>query len=364
MPFKCDVAAGADAHQGADISAVRESVAQVLSSLCDRAAIHDHVDGRIDLGARLWKQSAQLGWTATGIPEVHGGLGLGWRGAAAVLIELGQYLAPGPFLSTTAAADVILQAGDEPMRQAWLPRIAGEGLAVATPSTTFGERRPRQRLLAFSGAAYALAWNKDGALALFESPDTARSIEIWDQTRRLIEIDTTDQTPVATFEDPEKAALVLEQAMALGIACDSVGGAGAIADQTLAYMKARTQFGRPIASFQALKHRMADIVALHETHGHLVSQAVESAEARTDAHLWALLAKSEASDAYVAIAADCLQLHGGIGFTWEYDCHLFLKRARMNEALLGANGAVRDLAATHLTSSIKEGLSTLELRAA
>ena len=90
MPFKCDVAAGADAHQGADISAVRESVAQVLSSLCDRAAIHDHVDGRIDLGARLWKQSAQLGWTATGIPEVHGGLGLGWRGAAAVLIELGQ----------------------------------------------------------------------------------------------------------------------------------------------------------------------------------------------------------------------------------------------------------------------------------
>src|SRR4030095_14815518 len=116
---------------------------------------------------------------------------------------------------------------------------------------------------------------------------------------------------------------------ALAIAGDSLGGARAIFEQTIEYMKNREQFGRSIALFQALKHRAADLFAALSLNEQIVDHGVETASHRTfDAGFWAALAKAQSSETYVSISSDCVQLHGGVGYTWEFDVHLFLKRAR------------------------------------
>ncbi len=127
----------------------------------------------------------------------------------------------------------------------------------------------------------------------------------------------------------------------LALASDSVGGAARIFELTIEYLKTREQFGRPIGSFQALKHRCANLKVLLEVGAATVREAVAQAE-MADAARWACMAKFQGCDAYANIAGDAIQLHGGIGFTWEHHCHLFLKRARLNQQLYGGSEWHRD----------------------
>jgi alkylation response protein AidB-like acyl-CoA dehydrogenase len=131
---------------------------------------------------------------------------------------------------------------------------------------------------------------------------------------------------------------------------------------TVDYLKSREQFGVKIGSFQALKHRAADLAASIELADRLVEQAVEAAQAGGEAAaFWSAVCKAQVTDAAVFVAQDCLQLHGGIGFTWEYDCHLYLKRARLNQVLAGANGALREGGFQLLADAVRAGAPILEI---
>src|SRR5262249_19601818 len=148
----------------------------------------------------------------------------------------------------------------------------------------------------------------------------------------------------------------------LAIAADSLGGAARISHQTVEYQKVRVQFDRPVASFQALKHRAVNLLTAITTQEFLLSQAVDAAaEDAPDADMWAALAKAGATEAFAFVSGDCIQLHGGVGHTWEFDPHIFAKRARLNEALAANNRVLRDFAAQELADATRAGRLTTEL---
>lgn len=363
-----------------DLDALQANLEGVLSAECDRLAVHRFFDRETSLDASIWSLATELGWLAAPLPEAYGGLGLGQQGLDVVHRELGRWLAPGPFLATLTAAQWLLACAAAAERDAYLPRIAAGELKVAIPcdlrdaqalAIVDGRVSGRSGLLlgsADSGLAIVPAAGPDGARgwAIVEIAPAAaqlRSRLAWDRTRELCELSCDGLLPTAIVNDPDGEVLqVLNAQLALGVASDSVGGAAAISDQTIEYLKTRVQFGRPIGSFQALKHRAADLIILREIQEHMVAQAVEAAQRRwPDAAMWASLAKAGASGAYRFIADDCVLLHGGIGYTWEYDCHMYLKRARLNEALGMANAAQYDAAALALAEATAAGRSVAEL---
>src|SRR6202020_146838 len=172
---------------------------------------------------------------------------------------------------------------------------------------------------------------------------------MWDRTREMIDISLQNAQPTAMLEDSEATSVALLRAMALATAADSCGAARSITERPIAYMKAREQFGQPIAGFQALKHRAADLATKLAVMDEMVTHAVHKTAANEpDADIWVSLAKADVTETFVFIATDCVQLHGGVGFTWDYDPQIFLKRARLNEVLVMANPALRDRAASLL----------------
>ena len=184
---------------------------------------------------------------------------------------------------------------------------------------------------------------------------------MWDRTRTMLKADLTGADPMVRLSG-EATARALSRHMSLAIANDSVAGAREITDRTIAYMKERVQFDKVIASFQALKHRVADMMTMIVSGEEFVSLAVERAAAGDDeADIWAGLAKARATDSFVHVAGECLQLHGGVGYTWEFDPHVYLKRARLNEMLVATNPQLRDRAAEGLAGSLRAGRQPLEL---
>jgi alkylation response protein AidB-like acyl-CoA dehydrogenase len=344
-----------------DLAALRESVAKMLSELCGSRALHAYIDGKNDLDAQLWTQAAELGWLAVALPEQYGGLGLGAQGLEVLHREIGRHLAPGPFIATLSFAHALADTAGDDIKNAWLPRIASGEVSAAVP-VTFGTAAVGL-FLGSTDASVALA-PADGGWALIDLANLAVEPErFWDATRGVVRLNLAGAPAAAML--PVETGAALADAMALAVAADSVGGARAIALQTIEYMKTRQQFGRPIAAFQALKHRAADLVSLATTSDHILGHAVElAALGNVDAPAWAALAKAETADAYVTIADDCVLLHGGVGFTWEFDAHIFLKRARFNQMLIATGAEMRDRAAVGLATAARAGRTTLELVAA
>jgi alkylation response protein AidB-like acyl-CoA dehydrogenase len=358
----------------ATLDALREGVAGVLSEKSDSLAVHAFIDGKNSLDRELWCQAASLGWLGFGIPEQYGGLGLGFRGLAILHNELGRQAAPGPYIPTLSAAQVIMEHGSEAARTAWLPRIVSGEVNAAVPATTpIPLDAPP---LTWSGAAVSgtvrCLGERDATFALAPAGDVwvivelaaaeVNAVPMWDRTRELIDIRFRDAKPAAILKDREGVSLALARAMALATAADSCGGARSITERTIAYMKAREQFGQPIAGFQALKHRVADLATKLAIMDEMVAHAVHRTAAdEPDADIWASLAKAEVTETFVFVATDCVQLHGGVGFTWDFDPQIFLKRARLNEVLVMANPALRDRAAAGLAAATRAGHSALEL---
>jgi alkylation response protein AidB-like acyl-CoA dehydrogenase len=356
----------------ADLAALRESIATVVDAQCGSIALHAHVDGEARLDDTLWRLATDLGWLAIGIPEDHGGLGLGLRGLDVLHRELGRRAAPGPFLPTLAAGQALLASTDDAVRTQWLPGLAAGEISAAIPLTLDGAGSMRllggklvgsATLLGAPQAAIALLPIDDGRWALAELAGArVDPAPFWDKTREIVDAAFDGAAPLALLEDGPAIERALHEAMCLAVAADSVGGTRGLLDLTIAYMKDRVQFGRPVASFQALKHRIADMTAMVAVNEHLVAQGLDLAASGLDgADLWSSLAKSEASEAYAMIAGECLQLHGGVGFTWEFDPHIYLKRARLNETLAGANTTLRDRAAAGLAAASRAGHTTMEL---
>lgn len=357
----------------ATLDALRESVAGVLAEQCDSNALHAFVDGKTALDRDLWTQAASLGWLGFGIPEEHGGLGLGLHGLTILHSELGRQAAPGPYIATLSAGQAIAARGTDAARKTWLPRIAAGQIRAAIPASLNASLNAgltlsgtgvsgTLRCLGCPDAAFVLAPAGEVWVIVELAGAHAAAAPMWDRTRETFDIRLRDAKPAAVLEDAPGVATALLQAMTLAISADSAGAARSITDRTIAYMKTREQFGQPIAGFQALKHRAADLATrlavMDETVAHALHRAAADAP---DADIWTSLAKTETTENFVFIATDCVQLHGGVGFTWDYDPQIFLKRARLNEMLAMANPALRDRAAAALAATTLAGHAILEL---
>ncbi|MDG2003417.1 MAG: acyl-CoA/acyl-ACP dehydrogenase [Novosphingobium sp.] len=344
-----------------DLQAFREGIARVLEGAADRTQLHAHLDGELALDRTLWEQAAELGWLAIGLPEEAGGLGFGAQGLDILHRELGRCAAPGPFIASLAAAQVLAETADSDVKDSWLPRLAsGEAKLAVAARIADGPAGKDSWLLgdANSDAALIPLATGDWGLVGLEG---GQPVELWDRTRSVLTADIDSVAPLAVL-DGEATSRALTRHLCLAIASDSIGAARAITEITVAYMKEREQFGKPIASFQALKHRVADMMTMIVAGEELVSLAVQSADAADpDADIWSSLAKVRASDIFVHVSNEALQMHGGVGFTWEFDVHAFLMRSRLNELLVAHNHELRDRAADGFAQALEEGRQVLEL---
>jgi alkylation response protein AidB-like acyl-CoA dehydrogenase len=314
-----------------------------------------------------WREIADLGWPGIAVSEERGGAGYGTVELCILLEEMGRVLLGDPFFgSAVLAATAVASAGKGPAADALLAAIAQGTTAAALVAggdlhsgpaghgTVEAARAGDGHLLSGDGGAavgaptadvlVVAARLADGSTGLFRlDPDAdgvRRGVErTIDETRKSARVDFVD-APATRLDGGTDVAGELDHALAvatLGLAAEMVGGAQRCLEMTLGYLNEREQFGVLIGSFQALKHRMADVSLLIDGARELVlmgADAVDSGDVASVAML-ASAAKSAASDAYVHTAQETIQLHGGIGFTWEHDAHLFYKRAVVSAATLG-----------------------------
>lgn len=311
-----------------------------------------------------WVETAELGWQAMAIPEEYGGAGFGFLELAVILEEMGRSLFGAPFLSTVVlAANAVLLAGSEEQKQRWLPAIAaGELVAtVALPdgagpfvadsatvsATPDGDGWSLSGTLAHvldGGSAELLVVPAavDGQLGLFAVAAGSdglgtEALDTIDPTRKLA---TVSLDGVAAERIGDDAVDVLAEVHRIGsvaLALEQVGGASHVLDVTVQYAKDREQFGRPIGSFQAIKHMCADMyVGVESARAAAYYAAWAVSESSDEVATVAPLAKAYCSEAYFRAAGDSIQVFGGIGFTWEHDAHLYFKRAKSGEILLGS----------------------------
>jgi alkylation response protein AidB-like acyl-CoA dehydrogenase len=304
------------------------TVRALLDKRADSAAVRSAIQGEPGYHESLWQTMCeQIGVAALVVPEEHDGVGASLFETAVVLEELGRSLAPSPLLASTIAAAALLLHGSDEQRADLLPRIAGGTLATAVLDPP----------LVLEPAAELVLIPRGDALEV--SDDRPESRPALDPTIRLGHLDTGAE-PSPPLRD---VATALVTALQLGCARRGL-------DMTVAYAQERVQFGRPIGSFQALKHRMADLLVLLEmirsaswaatgaASSYLQSPTVERA---ATLHERATVAKAYCGDALDRIASETIQLHGGIAITWEHDAHLVFKRAHALGQLFGTASSHR-----------------------
>jgi len=351
---------------GISIAEMRESMREMLEGESPLTLVRlDRDAARRPLGD-LWQRMASLGWFGLGIAETQGGLGLGYRYLAVLYEELGRFLTPLPVMSTLLAADALGRAGSEAQQRRWLtPIVQGEvraSLALPTTAVDLPRLNPDRtvtgevRELLFGDAVDELLVPlQDDAGRLFlglVNHDTP-GLEI--KPRPLIDLTRTmadlhfhgvraaDERLLPL--DAETWTALLDHAC-LAIAADAAGGTMRILSDTVAYLGERRQFDRPIGSFQSLKHRAASWKIEAEGITALTRHcAALTADREPERSGMVSAAKARATEIYLQVAGDAVQLHGGIGFTWEHECHLFLKRATLNAALFGTVLQHKDRAA-------------------
>lgn len=305
---------------------LRDAVRTLLAKRSDSAAVRRAVESPKGYDEALWQVLCeQIGVAALAVPESFGGAGAGRVETALVMGELGRRLAPSPLLSSVLATEFLLALGDEAACERLLPRIA-EGTVAAL--AVLGDAGVAQHVLDGDIAELLLVVDGADAYEVTATDATRTHTPTMDATRRLatVRIDEAKRTPLAG--DARAALLRAHDAAAVALAAEQVGAASEILARTVEYAKLRKQFGRPIGSFQALKHRMADL--------HVQLEAARSAaEAAAEGTILPSVAKAYCSDAFRIIAGEAIQLHGGIAITWEHDAHLYFKRAHGSALLFG-----------------------------
>jgi alkylation response protein AidB-like acyl-CoA dehydrogenase len=321
----------------------------------------------------LWTKLAEQGWLGLVFPDQYDGIGLGLVDLVVLMEEMGRAVVPGPYFSAVLLGGLaILEAGSEAQKKEWLPKIAaGErrvALAWMEPSAQLGPAGITLTAVE-KGGRYTLSGTKlfvhdahtadalvvaartrpgvgaDG-VSLFLLPKGARGLEVtllptMDQTRKLCEVTLSD---VVVGGDAVLGAVgsgwaplarVLDRAT-VALCAEMCGGAQKVLDMTVEYAKIRQAFGRPIGSYQGVKHRAADMLVDVENSKSITYYAAWALdEGAAEAPLAVSMAKAYVSDAYRRVSAAGIQLHGGIGFTWEHDLHLYFKRAKGSEFTFG-----------------------------
>ena len=359
---------------------LRAVVRKFLATHSDEAQVRVQLDSDLGYDTGVWKLMAdQLGIQGIAIPEEYGGAGFGFGELSVVLEEAGRSLLCSPLFSTVVlAATTLLESGDAAAAQEHLPGIA-EGRTVATlavleEDASWCEDAIQARAVA-GGGQFRLTGTKpyvlDGATAdlvivaarneagvsLFaldakDSGVEMRALSTLDQTRRQARLVLTE-APARLVGEEGRGWSVLSRVLdvaAVALACEQVGGAARVLESTVDYVKVREQFGRPVGSFQAVKHKLADMLVELESARSAAYYATSAVEAGSaDLPMAASIAKTYCSTAYYHIAAESIQLHGGIGFTWEHPAHLYFKRAKGSESLLGSPTFHRERIAQHLS---------------
>ena len=301
----------------------------------------------------IWAQIIELGWLLVSVPEELGGLAAGIEGSSIMHAELGRGLSAAPYLPAMLAVDAVCQASLSE-RDSWLERLVG-GEFVTVSLADSGIRVNGNRLdgvatgvQSADTASHILVWTTDqdavALVSLDQSGVEVFSRSTWDQTRRLFDvrlnnIELSNQTVLAKGAEAEILIRRLLAQRDFALAADAIGGASALLDRTVDHLQTRVQFKRPLAMFQALKHRCADMKASIAAADAMLSDALRRAGDNLnsqDARLKAMGAKLLATSTFARVAEDCLQLHGGIGMADEHPCHLFLKRSLLSEQLTGA----------------------------
>ncbi|MFI0462646.1 acyl-CoA dehydrogenase family protein [Saccharopolyspora sp. 5N102] len=340
---------------------LRSAVRKFLAEHAPPARVRELIDGD-GHDAGLWRRLAgELGATGLVVPEEHGGSGAGHVERAVVLEELGRALAPVPFLaSAVLATDVLLALDDTEAQAELLPRLAAGELigavswdAESAPTATRRDgswvldgRAPQvlsgdiaDFVLVYAGTEQGGSWFRvDGADGVPRTP-----LRTLDPTRRIARLDFAG-TPARQLstEDADAVLAEVRDTAAVALAAEQLGGMERVLEMTVEYAKVRVQFGRAIGSYQAVKHRCADMYSAWEQAHSAVRHAAWTAdEDRAQLPLAAAMVQVLVSPAYFQAAADTVQLHGGIGYTWEHDAHLYYKRAKTSELLLGTPGQQR-----------------------
>ena len=357
---------------------LRAAVRRFLTDKSPETEVRRLMDTTEGYDPAVWSQMAeQLGLQSLTIPEEFGGSGFSYVELIVVLEEMGAALLCAPFFSTVAlAANALLTSGDDDAKKSYLPGIAS-GETIATLAITEDNGKwdfSGIELVATQKDGWVLNGHKmfvlDGHVAnlvvvaartgagvtLFAvegdaSGLTRTPLPTMDQTRKQARLEFSD-TPAVLIGTDGGAEPGLSKTLdlaAVALAAEQVGGAQHVLDASVEYAKTRIQFGRPIGSFQAIKHKCADMLLEVESAKSAAYYAAwAAAEDSDELPVVASLAKSYCSEAYFHAAAENIQIHGGIGFTWEHPAHLYFKRAKSSELLLGDPSYHRELLAQRI----------------
>jgi acyl-CoA dehydrogenase len=349
-----------------DAESLRNQARKFLTEQSDRSKARAVMNGVGDHDANLWRKIVDLGWTALRIPESHGGLGLSVLELCVLAEEVGRSLAPVPFTSSVLmATELLLASGHDAAQAAWLPKLA-DGSAVGTVAWMEGRTAvptAAPQVMLQHGQLHGVKMPvADGMVAGFiiltaQDADTQElaiclvdlagatvsreAIETIDLVRASARISFA-QTPCTVLAQGSAAEKLRDHFLhgsAVLLAFEGLGGAEAALEMSVNYAKDRVAFGRKIGSYQAVKHRCADMYIknqLARSHAYYGAWALSTGAAELP--LAASGARVAALDAYRFAAEENVQLHGGIGFTWESDCQFFYRRARLLALSLGSRG--------------------------
>ena len=357
-----------------ELELIRTTARQFLEERLSLPVVRELMVSEEGFDTAVWKDMAGMGWTGLAIAEEHGGSGFGPVELGVLLEEMGRMTTPGPFFASTVVATTAIQETATPEQCAdLLPNLAsGETLAALAlfegPRSWSPENPPtsasrsdegwvidgskRAVLGGIEADLLVVSATTDDGVSLFAVPAGLEGVQITsepvlDPTRRQASV-VLDSVRVADHArlGPGDVTAALQRTLALSVAylaCEQVGGAQRCLDMAVDYAKNRHQFGRPIGSFQAIKHRCAQMLMKVEHARSVAYHAVRVTEEPDELAVAAPLAGSVASEAYVWIAGENIQVHGGIGFTWEHDAHIYLKRAKASSLLFGDPGYQRHL---------------------
>jgi alkylation response protein AidB-like acyl-CoA dehydrogenase len=364
----------------------QESTRQFLESKGDLAIARTYMEGNEQILGELWNGLGELGYMGLNISESNGGLGLGALSLVPILEEMGRAVVPGPYPETVAFAVPLIEAyGSETQKQRYLPEIAAGKLKITLALLEEGnENSPDgiQLKASSSGEEYVLQGTKQlvphadiadtlivpvrtggthseyGISLLLIDKDQAnlllQSRQSMDETRKVFAVTFEEvRVPKAQVLGPENAGWPILQEgiynLNAALCSTMVGGIERAVEMSTEYAKTREQFGQPIGRFQAVKHRIVDMKLALENARSLSYYASWAVENKAEDMVEAVaMARSFISEAYIKVAGSNIQNHGGMGFTWEFDCHLFLKRARSLENYLGSPESHRETIASEL----------------
>ncbi len=358
---------------------LRAAVRRFLAEKSPETEVRRLMDTTEGYDPAVWSQMAdQLGLQSLTIPEEFGGSGFTYVELLVVLEEMGAALLCAPFFSSVVlAANALLTSGDDEAKKSYLPGIAsGEtiatlaitedngkwdfsGIELAATKKGDGWELNGHKMFVIDGHVANLvivAARTDAGVSLFAVPGdapglTRTPLPTMDQTRKQarLEFSGTPATLIGTEGGAEPGLSKTLDLAAVALAAEQVGGAQHVLDASVEYAKTRIQFGRPIGSFQAIKHKCADMLLEVESAKSAAYYAAwAAAEDSDELPVVASLAKSYCSEAYFHAAAENIQIHGGIGFTWEHPAHLYFKRAKSSELLLGDPSYHRELLAQRI----------------